>query len=59
MSGFRIAVTGTPGVGKTTFCASSDFHVLTVEGIAAKHDCIDAVEAVSYTHLTLPTIYSV
>ena len=44
MSEFRIAVTGTPGVGKTTFCTSSGFHVLTVEEIAAKHDCLDAVE---------------
>jgi len=44
MSGFRIAVTGTPGVGKTTFCSSSDFHVLTVEEIATEHGCLGVVE---------------
>ena len=44
MSDFRIAVTGTPGVGKTTFCSGSDFHVLTVEEIAGDHDCLGAIE---------------
>ncbi len=44
MSGFRIAVTGTPGVGKTSFCSGSDFHILTVDEIAAQHDCLGAIE---------------
>ena len=44
MSGFRIAVTGTPGVGKTTFCSDTDFHILTVDEIAAQHDCLGAIE---------------
>ena len=44
MSGFRIAVTGTPGVGKTTFCSGSDFHVLTIEEIAGDYDCLGAIE---------------
>ena len=45
MAGFRIAVTGTPGVGKTTFCADSKWSTLTVQGLAETHDCIDDVEA--------------
>ena len=44
MSGFRIAVTGTPGVGKTSFCSGSDFHIVTVDEIAAQHDCLGAIE---------------
>ena len=45
MAGFRIAVTGTPGVGKTTFCAASKWSNLTVQDLAETHDCIDDVDA--------------
>ena len=44
--GFFVALTGEPGTGKTIFSLSF-IHEGLVHG------------AVSYTHLTLPTIYSV
>ena len=44
MAGFRIAITGTPGTGKTTFCSTSNHRTTTVEEIAAEHDCIGEVE---------------
>ena len=44
MAGVRIAVTGTPGVGKTTFCATSKFQTITVEEIAISHDCCGEIE---------------
>ncbi len=45
MTGFRIAVTGTPGVGKTTFCAASNWSITTVIELAQKHDCVEVVDA--------------
>lgn len=44
MAGIRIAVTGTPGTGKTTFCSISNHRTTTVEEIAATHYCIGEVE---------------
>ncbi len=44
MGGIRIAVTGTPGTGKTTFCSASNYNTKTVEEIAAEHGCIGEVE---------------
>ena len=44
MSGVRIAVTGTPGTGKTTFCSAANHHTKTVEEIAAEHGCLGEVE---------------
>ena len=44
MTGVRIAVTGTPGAGKTTFCSTSNHRAITVEEIAASHDCLGEVE---------------
>ena len=31
-------------MGKTSFCSGSDFHILTVDEIAAQHDCLGAIE---------------
>ncbi|MCS5534521.1 MAG: AAA family ATPase, partial [Candidatus Poseidoniales archaeon] len=44
MTGIRIAVTGTPGAGKTTFCSVSNHRTTTVEEIAETHDCLGEVE---------------
>ncbi|MEC8927431.1 MAG: adenylate kinase family protein, partial [Candidatus Thermoplasmatota archaeon] len=44
MTGIRIAITGTPGVGKTTFCSSLNRRTITVEEIAKTHGCLDKVE---------------
>ena len=44
MVGIRIAVTGTPGTGKTTFCSASNHRTVTVEEIAVEHDCLGEVE---------------
>jgi len=45
MTGIRIAVTGTPGVGKSTFCAASNWSNTTVKELAEKHDCVEAIDA--------------
>jgi adenylate kinase len=44
MTGIRIAITGTPGVGKTSFCSSTNHQTLTVEEIAAIHQCLGETE---------------
>ncbi|MDP6888612.1 MAG: AAA family ATPase [Candidatus Thalassarchaeaceae archaeon] len=44
MTGFRIAVTGTPGVGKTSFCAQAKWTATCVKILAEKHDCIDPID---------------
>ena len=44
MAGVRIAVTGTPGSGKTTFCSAIEYPSMTVEEIAVNHGCIGEVE---------------
>ena len=44
MGGVRIAVTGTPGCGKTTFCSTSNHRTITVEEIAAEYGCLGEVE---------------
>ena len=44
MVGIRIAVTGTPGTGKTTFCSASNHRTVTVEEIAVEHGCLGEVE---------------
>jgi len=44
MGGIRIAVTGTPGVGKTTFCSASTIHTTTVEELAKEHNCLGDIE---------------
>ena len=44
MTEVRIAVTGTPGVGKSTFCAASNWSTTTVKELAEKHDCVEVVD---------------
>ena len=44
MTGVRIAITGTPGVGKTSFCTAMNHHTKSVEEIAAPHDCLGETE---------------
>ena len=44
MTGVRIAITGTPGVGKTSFCAAMNHPTKSVEEIAAPHDCLGDTE---------------
>ena len=49
--------------GQTEIYRGAEYHVsflpkLKIE-VAVANDMVDAVVAVSYTHLTLPTIYSV
>jgi len=44
MTGIRIAITGTPGVGKTSFCSAMNHQTLTVEEIAATHHCLGDTE---------------
>ncbi len=44
MTGVRIAVTGTPGSGKTTFCSASNHPTTTLEKIAATYGCLGEVE---------------
>ena len=44
MTGIRIAVTGTPGVGKTTFCERFKWSKISVQELAKKHGCIDDVD---------------
>lgn len=41
MTGIRIAVTGTPGVGKTTFCERFKWSKISVQELAEQHGCID------------------
>ena len=46
--GFRLALTGTPGVGKTTIAsllADVGYHVETMEEIAERFGCIDDVDS--------------
>ena len=46
--GFRLALTGTPGVGKTTIAsllADVGYQVETVQGIAERFGCIDDVDS--------------
>ena len=40
-----IAVTGTPGCGKTTLCSKLPYPVLSVHDLAVKYDCIGPVES--------------
>ena len=40
MTGIRIAVTGTPGVGKSTFCKQGHWSTISVQELAKRHDCI-------------------
>jgi len=40
-----IAVTGTPGCGKTTLCSKSPYPVLTVHDLALKYGCIGPIES--------------
>ncbi len=40
-----IAVTGTPGCGKTTLCKSLDLKVKSVREIAEKYDCIEPMDS--------------
>ena len=44
MTGIRIAITGTPGVGKSTFCEQGDWATITVQELAKQHDCIEEIE---------------
>ena len=44
MTGIRIAVTGTPGVGKTTFCERSKWPMISVKELAIQHDCMDGFD---------------
>ena len=44
MTGIRIAVTGTPGVGKTTFCERFKWSKISVQELAEQHGCIDEVD---------------
>ena len=44
MTGIRIAVTGTPGVGKTTFCERFKWSKISVKELAEQHGCIDDVD---------------
>ena len=44
MTSVRIAVTGTPGVGKTTFCSAMDHQTKSVEEIAVSHECLGDTE---------------
>lgn len=43
--GFRIAITGTPGTGKTTLCAALAGPVVSVSRLAAAHGCLGEVDA--------------
>ena len=43
MTGIRIAVTGTPGVGKSTFCKQGHWSTISVQELAKRHDCIDEI----------------
>lgn len=43
MTGIRIAITGTPGVGKSTFCEQGDWATITVQELAKQHDCIEEI----------------
>ena len=44
MTGIRIAVTGTPGVGKTSFCEFVKWTAISVQELAIKHDCVEEIE---------------
>ena len=44
MAGVRIAITGTPGVGKTSFCAAMNHQTKSVEEIALFHECLGDTE---------------
>ena len=44
MTGIRIAITGTPGVGKSTFCEQGVWATITVQELAKQHDCIEEIE---------------
>ena len=39
-----VAVTGTPGCGKTTLCQSLPFNSVSVEDLAIKHGCISPAD---------------
>ena len=39
-----VAVTGTPGCGKTTLCQSLPFNFVSVEDLAIKHGCISPAD---------------
>ena len=44
MAGVHIAITGTPGVGKTSFCAAMNHQTKSVEEIALFHECLGDTE---------------
>ena len=44
MTGVRIAVTGTPGVGKTSFCSKAKWSTNSVKNLAEKYDCIGSID---------------
>ena len=44
MTGVRIAVTGTPGVGKTSFCTKAKWPTNSVKNLAEKYDCIGPID---------------
>ena len=44
MTGVRIAVTGTPGVGKTSFCSKAKWSTNSVKNLAEKYDCIGPID---------------
>ena len=44
MSGVRIAITGTPGVGKTTFCNHGPWTSISVHDLAKENDCLGEIE---------------
>jgi adenylate kinase len=45
MAGMRIAVTGTPGTGKTTLCEASKLEMQSVIGLAERHGCLGPVDS--------------
>ena len=45
MAGIRIAVTGTPGVGKTSFCKSGIWPAISVHELAKQNDCLGDVDS--------------
>ncbi len=44
MTGKRIAVTGTPGVGKTSFCQKAKWPSISVQELAIQHGCIEEID---------------
>ncbi len=45
MAGARIAITGTPGVGKTTFSKSGEWNAISVQQLATQFECMDNVDS--------------